>query len=189
MSSKIVALDIGEVCISIHPERVIKELGVLTGLLNSSRIKTLYTQLERGGITPDEWLEEVHKLTGGKYSKAELLAVWNTMLGDSLPGMAEAVAEAVRKGWRFIYFSNTNALHIAHFLRTNDFCHLVSGAVFSHEAEAVKPEARIYEIFEERYGVPALYFDDRQENIDAGKARGWNSVLFRSAQQIREYCR
>ncbi len=184
--NKIAALDIGGVCISIHPERIIKKLGLWTGIFQNKRIMNLCNQLETGTISSSEWLDLFSDFTKGKYSKAELLDIWNTMLGESLPGMADAVRRAVKKGWRFVYLSNTSALHMEHFLRTNDFCHLVTGAVFSYEAGAMKPDAKIYEVFEQTYGVPDFYFDDRQENIDAALVRGWNAVTFYSPLQLDE---
>lgn len=187
--TKIAALDIGGVCISIHPELIIKRLGLWTGIFQSKKIMALCNRLETGKISSEEWLNLFDDFTKRKYSRAELLAIWNTMLGDSLPGMADAVRDAIRRGWRFIYFSNTSELHMAHFLRTNDFCHLITGAVFSYEAGSMKPDAGIYERFEALYGVPDVYFDDRQENVDAGLARGWNAVTFHSPAQVREHCR
>lgn len=184
--SKIVALDIGGVCISIHPERVIQKLGLLRSLFHSREALELCNKLERGLISTEEWLTILQEITKGDYSKPELLDIWNRMLGDSLPGMADAVRRAIDRGWRFIYFSNTSEAHMDHFLKTNDFCHLVTGAVFSYDSGSMKPDAKIYEDFETQYGKPDFYFDDRQENIDAGLARGWNAVRFHSPDQLDE---
>jgi HAD superfamily hydrolase (TIGR01509 family) len=44
----------------------------------------------------------------------------------------------------------------------------------------MKPAAKIYEALEAvsgRRGAEILYLDDRQENVDAGAARGWQVVL------------
>lgn len=186
-SGKLVALDIGGVCISIHPERLLKKLG-LAGILHlPSLLMELNGRFETGKISAEEWLEELGKFTGGKYDRAGLIELWNLLLGPSLPGMADAVRRAVRRGWRFVYFSNTSSLHMAHFFRTNDFCHLVTGSVFSYDAGSLKPEEDIYRIFEEKYGVPDFYFDDRAENIAGAVKRNWkNPVLFRSARQLDE---
>lgn len=48
-----------------------------------------------------------------------------------------------------------------------------------------KPDARIYEMVEADCGVPAdglLFADDRQENLDAAAARGWQVHLFETPQ-------
>ena len=44
-----------------------------------------------------------------------------------------------------------------------------------------KPAPRIYEMLEQRCGIPPdrlLFTDDRAENIDAAAARGWQTHLF-----------
>jgi len=102
-----------------------------------------------------------------------------------MPGMADAVRDFSFRGVRFIYFSNTSKMHMDTFFSSNDFSHLVTGCVFSYSAGSMKPEPEIYESFEKLYGVPDMYFDDRQENIDAAVRRNWNGVLFTSAAMFR----
>ena len=44
----------------------------------------------------------------------------------------------------------------------------------------MKPDAKIYEALEAlsgKRGAEILYLDDRQENVDAGAARGWQVIL------------
>jgi HAD superfamily hydrolase (TIGR01509 family) len=44
----------------------------------------------------------------------------------------------------------------------------------------MKPAAKIYQALENmsgKRGQEILYIDDRQENIDAGAARGWQTIL------------
>ena len=38
-----------------------------------------------------------------------------------------------------------------------------------------------FEAFEKRFGVPALYVDDREVLIDAARKRGWNAIVFSGA--------
>ena len=48
-----------------------------------------------------------------------------------------------------------------------------------------KPAAQIYEMVEADCGLPAntlLFADDRQENLDAAAARGWQVHLFDGPQ-------
>lgn len=184
ITPKLVALDIGDVCISIHPDRTLRKLGLLNLAALPKMEREANFLLETGKLTEEEWLDGFMKFTGGKYSRHELLDIWCAMLGPSIPGMADAVRGAVRRGWRFVYFSNTSKPHMDRFLKTNDFCHLVTGAVFSYEAGYAKPDPGIYEVFERGYGVPEFYFDDNAANIAQGKARGWNAVQFRSPDQL-----
>lgn len=61
------------------------------------------------------------------------------------------------------------------------------GLVLSGREGCVKPEARIYEIIEERTGArgPALFLiDDRAKNVEAARARGWRGHVFAGAEGL-----
>ncbi len=58
--------------------------------------------------------------------------------------------------------------------------------VSGHELCA-KPDARIYEIAERRFGLPPeqlLFVDDKPENIAAAVARGWHGHVFTDAASL-----
>lgn len=180
----LIALDIGNVCISLHVEKACRKLGVLNFLPPPAYFMEKCTLLECGLISEDEWFDEFAKVTKGKFTRDELRDAWYVIIGPSLPGMKEAVTAVLKKGYTFAYLSDTSAIHMNYFFRTNDFCHLASGAVFSYEVGATKPHDSMYEEFERRYGRPCIYFDDKQKNIDGALKRGWNAVLFRTVDDF-----
>lgn len=181
---KLIALDIGDVCVSIHLDRLTKKMGLITSLIMSHKIFDREKMLERGEISSQEWLDDMMTFTKGKYSMEELRAAWDSIIGDPIPGMEDAMRRAVAKGYRFVFFSNTSALHMETFLSGTRLAQLVSGAVFSFDAGSMKPDRVIYETFEQKYGIPGFYFDDNKDNIAAGKARGWNAIRFHSPDQL-----
>lgn len=183
---KIAALDIGEVCIHIRIEPAMKKLGIEC---DSETYKTLMDhcdQMEWGRISGDEFLDHMDTLTGKKFTREQLIDIWNSIMAGNVEGMAEAVERAVARGWQFVYLSNTNPIQMKYFLQNNNYCHLFCGKVFSYEVKSMKPDERIYESFEEQFGIPDVYFDDRQVNINAALKRGWNAQLFTSASQLDE---
>lgn len=77
-------------------------------------------------------------------------------------------------------FSNTNDLAITHIRQNFPFFNNFDGYILSYEVGAMKPDAKIYEALEKmagKRGAEVLYLDDRQENVDAGAARGWQVIL------------
>ena len=55
----------------------------------------------------------------------------------------------------------------------------------SGHLQVIKPDPEIYRMLEEDCGIPPemlLFADDRQENIDAAAARGWQTHLFTTPQ-------
>jgi HAD superfamily hydrolase (TIGR01509 family) len=52
----------------------------------------------------------------------------------------------------------------------------------------MKPEAKIYEVLEKlagRRGADIIYLDDRPENVAAGAARGWRTILHETPDKTR----
>lgn len=55
------------------------------------------------------------------------------------------------------------------------------GGLFSYECHIEKPSLSIYTLFTDKFNLEpnkCLFFDDKQENIDAAKTCGWHAVLF-----------
>ncbi len=180
---KIVALDIGGVCVTLYPELCMEKFGVGPQMPQWPDFQALDIQLETGRISEEFFLQSLRRLLHDRLSIDEIRAAWSSFIGPDIPGMAEAV-RSLSGRFRFLYFSNTSRLHLDDVVRTNGFGHLVTGGVYSFSAGAMKPDAAIYEAFEREYGVPYAYFDDRAENVEGAKARGWNAYLFRSSEEF-----
>ena len=61
--------------------------------------------------------------------------------------------------------------------------------VVSGDEGCLKPDPAFYAIAERRFGLPAealLFTDDKQENIDAAAARGWQTHLFTGAEGLEQ---
>ncbi|MGD0253819.1 MAG: HAD-IA family hydrolase [Verrucomicrobiota bacterium] len=85
-------------------------------------------------------------------------------------------------------FSNTNDLAVEHVRRNFPFFKNFDGYIYSYEVGVMKPEAKIYEALEKlagRHGAEILYLDDRPENVVAGAARGWRTILHESPDKTR----
>ena len=55
------------------------------------------------------------------------------------------------------------------------------GGIFSYQEKCVKPDRKIYERLLERYSIlpeRALFFDDREENVNAAKRLGIQGEVF-----------
>ena len=75
----------------------------------------------------------------------------------------------------------------AGFRPTEPIFELFDDIVVSGEECVAKPDPRIYEIAEKRFGHPpeALFFtDDNPHNIAAAQERGWRTHLFTDAASL-----
>ena len=100
--------------------------------------------------------------------------------------MIELHGQLRARGVPTFIFSNTNDLAIRHIRANFAFFAGFTEYIYSHEAGAMKPDARIYEVVERRTGrcgAELLYIDDRLENVEAGAARGWRAVHHQTPEQ------
>ena len=105
---KLIALDIGNVCVSIHPERVIARMK----LFPTPEILAVSAKLECGLISEREWLDFFHQKTQHRFSDDEMIDAWNLIIGETVPGMSEAVRAALRNGYRFVFLSDVSRFHL-----------------------------------------------------------------------------
>ena len=121
---------------------------------------------------------------------------WNQIL---LPGIAPrryATLEVLRKRYPLYVLSNTNDLHIdwvrQHVAEAGypDFeTRFFEGVFFSQDLHALKPEDVIYAGAEQRIGRPThelLFIDDKLENVDAARARGWQAIHLAPGRPVEE---
>ena len=186
MDEKIIALDIGGVCLNIRYDLCYDYFGFKAISEIPQHFMTAIEKFECGLIDEKEWLAEFRRATGGKFSEDEMIAGWNLIIGADMDGMPELMSELVGAGYRLVFFSDTSMVHILEVYRKLSFANLVTGSVFSFNVKARKPDPAMYKAFEIQYGKPSFYVDDRTGNIQAGISQTWNSHQFVSAAAMRQ---
>jgi len=123
--------------------------------------------------------------------RAELIDAYVERFSETLPhpvpGTHELVRRLASKGVPLYALTNFGAEFWARFRPIQPIFDLFADVVVSGEERSVKPEPRIYEIAEARFGVPAggLFFtDDNPANVAAAVARGWQAHLFTGAAAL-----
>ncbi len=178
-----VVFDLGKVLLEFDYGIVARRLAAhsgrdaeqIRGLLDQS---PLLFRFESGQMTNDEFFREVSSLTGYTGAFEEFANIFGDIFAMIHP-MIELHGQLRTRGVPTFIFSNTNDLAIRHIRVNFPFFAGFTDYIYSHEAGAMKPDHRIYEIVERRTGrkgAELLYIDDRKENIDAGHARGWHVV-------------
>ena len=120
-------------------------------------------------------------------------------IGDRLVPMQHTVAVLQRlhaqrqsgqgeQGVRGLYFlSNMPEPYARELEQKHAFLSLFDGGIFSGDVKLSKPDARIYQQLQTRYGLEpsrTVFIDDLPDNIEAGKALGWKGIHFTSAEQL-----
>jgi FMN phosphatase YigB (HAD superfamily) len=188
----IIVFDLGKVLVDFDYSIAARRVGArstqppenLDAFLSSS---PALVEFETGLLTRQAFFDQVRNATGFLGDIREFGGMFADIFTE-MPPMIELHAELRRRGFKTYIFSNTNDLAIEHIRRNFPFFQNFDGYIFSYEVKAMKPDAPIYEALEnmtKRRGAEILYIDDRPENIAAGTARGWGTILHESPEHSR----
>jgi FMN phosphatase YigB (HAD superfamily) len=186
----VVAFDLGKVLVDFDYTIAARRIAArstqppenLHAFLGSSPV---LVQFETGSLTRQDFFEQMRNATGFLGDIVEFGGMFADIFTEISP-MIELHADLRRRGFKTCIFSNTNGLAIEHIRRNFSFFKNFDGYIFSYEVKAMKPDAKIYEALEAmtgEHGAEILYIDDRPENIVAGAARGWRTILHESPEK------
>lgn len=100
---------------------------------------------------------------------------------------APLIASLKEKGYHVYLLSNYPLEMYKLHWKTFRFFEMVDGYVVSAVEKLRKPDVRIYKCLMERYNLEpetCIFFDDRQENVDAAIASGMQAVLFDGKETV-----
>ncbi len=184
-NGKIIALDIGGVCLKLQHDLAFKYFGISPDDLTPDFITTA-GMYERGMIDTSKFVKALSGMLNNGMTETEIIHGWNLIIGNEINGMPELLQELTDAGFRLVFFSNTNESHVLEMYRRQPFTRFVSGTIYSHETGLVKPDDAMYDAFEKSYGKPCLYIDDLEENVATGLRKGWNSIHFTGVAALRK---
>lgn len=189
---KAVVFDFGNVLCSFRVTAFFENLArrssctvdQLLGLM--PEISHLAIEYESGRLTSGEFFGKFTALAGITISREEFITSYTTIFTP-----IEGTLDAIRRlngRYRLGLLSNTNEWHFEHSIRTVDVFPMFDAVTLSYEIGAMKPAPVIYTDMLDKLGVPAdacVYFDDIQENVDAGMRVGMQGRLFTTAEAMR----
>jgi FMN phosphatase YigB (HAD superfamily) len=181
---KAVVFDIGRVLLDFDYRIAIRRLAEhcdlsaeqLRRLLDQSPLLHRY---ESGQLSDDQFFAEFRSAAGFRGDLARFAGLFRDIFTPIEP-MVHLQAEVKARGVPTFIFSNTNPLQFGHIREQYPFFSGFSGFVLSFEHGAMKPDPRLYEVVERvtgRAGAELFYLDDRPENVEAARARGWRGIV------------
>jgi FMN phosphatase YigB (HAD superfamily) len=188
----VLVLDLGRVCIELDESRICKALAcdsVDTLLAEKPWLAELVHEVETGEMAEDIFLQTLAARLSGEWTPGDVLDVWNSRLGAEISGMAEVVAFALERNLRCVALSDISPMHAAHIPSLLSFWSSFDAVVYSYEVGELKPGPKMYQAVEQRFcegGIPLLYADDKQVNIEAARSRGWAAYHFGNAPELLE---
>lgn len=153
----------------------------------------IFLKLEKGQVSPEEFRNEIRKMTDKELSDAEIDNAWNSFL-ISIPEYKLDFLLELRKKYRVLMLSNTNAIHFEQRAQEEfskrgkkledyfDTCYL------SYKLGMAKPDKEIFEHVLENEDAEAhqiLFLDDGETNIETARSIGFASYLVSQQEDFR----
>ncbi len=113
---------------------------------------------------------------------------WEEMIYCAKDETVEFIFELKAGGYRLYGLSNWSAETFPIALKKYQFFELFDGIVISGQEGVVKPNAEIYRILLDRYGLKAgesVFIDDKEINVKAGEALGMPGIVFDNIETVK----
>ena len=174
---KLLALDIGGVCLRLTPERVFQSMNLDPDNLPNGYEKA-YHDYSIGKIGSWQFAKDLQAIVGQSMTIAQIHDAWMKFLDTEDLKTTKLLEALWDRGWHIVFFSDTQPWHIEGLRDILSYSKRIPDAIYSCDVGAEKPSDAMFTAFEERYGRPDLYLDDRLCNIEGGLRHGWNAVQF-----------
>lgn len=146
-----------------------------------------YGQFEAGEIDAEAYFAHLREQLCLDCDHNLVLRGWNAIFLGRIDATL-AMIDSIRDVVPCHALSNTNALHLDEIRRLYpDLLARFDRVFASHEIGARKPQPEAFQHVLQAIGVPAcdvLFFDDRDENVDAATRCGLQAVLVRASRDV-----
>lgn len=146
----------------------------------------LVMRFEEGLIEPRDFVRQLSETLDAKIEYDEFCRIWSSIfLPDPL--IPESMIEGLRRRYRTLVLSNTNAIHFPMVREAYPILRHFDDYVLSYEVKAMKPAPAIYHAAVEKAGCrpeECFFTDDISANVDAAKEQGLDGAQFISHEQL-----
>ena len=151
----------------------------------STYFHDISNRLDRGDITREEFTQDLSKKVGTDSKK-----IWGEMFKKiKINHELLNIITKLRKNYKIGLLTNYNYLWMNELFSIYKLEKYFDSKVISSLYKVIKPEKKIYQISLELLKIKpeeAIFFDDRQRNIDGGESVGIKSFLFTTNQKLIE---
>lgn len=196
-----IIFDFGGIFLDLDYQKTFNAFSELLGIdvTRENAVDTIGScvlDIEKGTISIEGFLWKIQKLKNGNLDPVDIIKAYNAMLLDIRPAIFPFLLE-MKKKYRVILLSNTNAIHIRYVLQNilekkhnvRDWDSYFHEVYYSHEMGMRKPDHDIYHEVINREGLlpeEVLFIDDTRENVTAAMECGWHAIEHDPSQKIED---
>lgn len=181
-----IIFDMGMVLVDFRWKKLFAEMG-LSGerfdrLARATVLDPVWNEFDRGVWTEDEMCEAFIKNDPGMEKEIRQL------MNETFPGILrkfpytdEWIDSLKKKGYRLMILSNFSEKALRECADELGYIEKVDDPVISCKIKMIKPDPEIFQYVLDNYGIVpenTVFIDDNEDNINAAKAFGLNTVLF-----------
>lgn len=189
-STKNIIFDLGGVLLNLNIQKSI-DAFVKLGHPPVTHIDELVTpqspfgQLERGEISPEDFIKAVHQMLPATTTPEQVEAAWCAMLLE-IPENRILALKKLKQTHRLFLYSNTNAIHARYFeskfhsMYDYSLHQLFEKIYYSHEIGFRKPSVEGFQqILVNNSLIPSetLFVDDLETNLTTAQKLGMKTLL------------
>lgn len=187
--------DLGNVILNFDFSAATRRLAPLCHLTSEEVFQRMaswegFIPFEEGRIEPPQFFESMRKRLNCPLNYETFLPIWTDIFSEN-----KEVSDLVRRLLKqvpVVLISNTNRLHFDHCYRTFPIVREIGQFALSCEVGFRKPDPRIYQAALAKFKIPperAIYVDDLEELVQAGKTVGLEAILFQDAERLEKELR
>lgn len=189
---KNIILDVGNVLVDYCWKSYIDSLGfseeISKRVADATVLNEDWEEYDRGVLTDEEVLNRF--IANDPSIEKELRIFANNLSGiiKEFPYTRQWITDLKAQGFKVYILSNFGSKCMRDCADEMQFVPLVDGAVFSYRVKVVKPDDAIYQKLFKCYDLKpeeCLFFDDREDNIQAAMENGMHGVVFKNYEQAQ----
>jgi 2-haloacid dehalogenase len=188
MTIEAVIFDIGNVLIEWHPERL------YDAVIGEERRKALFEAVDLDGLNErvdlgEDYREVFYAAAEAQPEYGDEIRMWHDrwieMASPVIPHSVRLMEALQAKGIPVFSLTNFGIQTYDYAAQTYPFFRKFDHDFISGHMQLIKPDPAIYAAVEAGCGIAPerlIFADDREDNIAAAKARGWQTHLFEGPQ-------
>jgi putative hydrolase of the HAD superfamily len=184
--------DLGNVLVDIDFGRAFASWSAQSGvpareLAARFQIDAAYCAHERGEMDECDYFAALRRRLGIALADEAMLAGWNAIIGEPLPGI-DALVARLAACFPLYVFSNTNPAHYAHFApRHRTLLSYFRNTIVSCDIGSRKPDPEAFRRMAALTGMAPgrlAFFDDLEDNVQGAREAGLHAFRVSAPAEI-----